>query len=135
MREVFTNATRIQCIIDDEGISFYSGQQEIFFPYGSMDTLRLNLLGVLHVACGEQICSFAVDKADRSAMKEVLQQARQANADAPAGKAQYIPLRQEVQVPVDVPAKEQLRRSKALFIQGAISKAEYDSKRRLLRGE
>ena len=135
MKKLFTNPTRVQCLIDDDGISFYGGDQEVFFPYGSIETLHMSILGVLQVSHRAQVCNFAVNRADRAEMKEAFAFAREANKNAPAATPEFIKIRQQVQVPVDLSAAEQLKQYKALFIQGAITKAEYDAKKRLLRAE
>ena len=135
MKKIFTNPTRVQCLIDDDGISFYGGDQEVFFPYGSIDTLHVSILGVLQVTHRSQVCNFAVNRADRAEMKEAFAFAKEANQKAPACTPEFIKIRQEAQVPVDLPAAEQLKQYKAMFVQGAISKPEYDAKKRLLRGE
>ena len=135
MKKIFTNPTRVQCLIDDDGISFYGGDQEVFFPYGSIDTLHMSILGVLQVTHRAQVCNFAVNRADRAEMKEAFAFAKEANQKAPAREPEFIKIRQEAQVPVDLPVEEQLKQYKTLFVQGAISKAEYDAKKRLLKAK
>ena len=135
MRNAFTNSDHLQVIFTDEGITFYGAQQAVYYPYGSLDLVKMSLLGILQVASGTRICSFAVDHKDRAKVKEMIRYARDAMKTAPKAESQLIDTAAKTgaeQVPADLPAEEQLRRYKSLFVQGVISKEEYDvAKRRL----
>ena len=136
MRNAFTNSDRLQVIFTEESVTFYGvDRQAVYFPYGSLDLIKMSMLGILQAASGKRICSFAVAHKDRAQVKEMVRYARDAMKTAPREECRLIDLSGKAdadQVPADLPAAEQLRRYKALFVQGVISREEYDvAKRRL----
>ena len=66
MRKVFENSGSLKCIFTDDGITFYGSRQEVYFPYGCIDSIKMSLMGVLQAVSHIQICSFAVDRKDRA---------------------------------------------------------------------
>ena len=135
MKKSFKNSSRVECVFTDDGISFYGSQQEVYFPYGCLDSINMSFLGVLQAVCHTRICSFAVDRGDRAQVKQLIKFAREAMKTAPKEEPQVINVTeqcQEAQVPHTLPPEEQLKRYKALFIQGVITKDEYDLKKRQL---
>ena len=91
---------------------------------------------MLQATCHTQICSFAVDHKDRAEMKEMIRYAREAMQTAPRAEMQLFDLTKKAEkdrVSADLPAEEQLKQYKAQFIQGIISKDEYDAKKRQLQ--
>lgn len=130
MKEVFTNANHVTCVFTDKGVIFFGARQEAFYPYGCIDSLRMSLLGILQVVHRNQIMTFAVDNKDRKRMKEMLKATRETiqNADF----AQPVISDKQDRVPEDLPAEEQLKQYKGLFVQGVISKEEYDLKKVIL---
>ena len=135
MKQSFRNSSQVECIFTDEGITFYGAEQEVYFPYGCIDSIKMSFMGVLQATCHTKICCFAVDRGDKSTMKEMIQYARKAMATAPRAEPQVIDLTKKSEseiIPSDLPPAEQLKRCKALFIQGIISKEEYDAKKRQL---
>ena len=134
MRNAFTDANNMQCIFDDEGVTFADPKQEVFFPYGSIDNVKLSMLGVLQIASIPTVCTFLVDRKDRSAVKAMVKHTQQAMKTAPKAKPRVIDLSKSAgDVDADLSPEEQLKHYKALFVQGVISKEEYDAHKRQLR--
>lgn len=131
MKKVFRNSSQTEVIFTDEGITFYGEHQEVHYPYGCIDSIHFSLLGVLQVGSSVRICCFAVDRKDRTEMKSVLKYVKTAMASAPKAEAQVFDRCPDI--PCDLPAEEQLKRYKALFIQGSISKEEYDIRKTQLK--
>ena len=137
MKHSFQNKHGVECIFTDEGVTFYGAMQEVFYPFGSIDTINLSLLGVLQVAHRSQVCSFAVERGDRAQVKELVRNAKEAMKTAPKAEVQFVDLTQKSEKDVispKLPPEEQLKQYKAQFIQGIISKEEYDLKKRRLKG-
>ena len=135
MKKSFVNPDRVEVIFTEEGVTFYGAQQDIFFPYGCLDTVRMSLLGVLQVVSRSSVACFAVNRADRAEMKKMVAYAKEAMKTAPKDTVKVIDLNQETQVSAALSPEEQLKQYKTLFIQGAISKQEYDVKKRQLKAE
>ena len=134
MRTVFQNKGQVQCVFTEEGVSFAGPQQEVNVPYGAIDSINLSLLGILQVTHRAQVFTFAVNRADRAAVKDMLRYAKDAMRTAPEGELKIIDLSKQADlVDSSLPPEEQLKRWKTLFVQGVISKAEYDMKKRQLR--
>ena len=131
MRKSFTNANGTQVVFTDDGISFYGSVQELFYPYGSVDLIRLSLLGVLQVGSKGKICCFVVDRKDRGALKQAMGFARKAMKSAPRAEA-LIFMKDLVSAPGSS-AEERLQRYRTLFVQGSITKEEYDHRKRQLK--
>ena len=137
MTTLLKNASRQECVFTDEGVTFYGVKQEVYMPYGCLDSISMSFLGILQAACGKHICSFAVDRKDRAIAKEMVKFAKQAMLTAPKEELKFIDLTQKSEdevVSSDLSPEEQLKQYKQQFIQGVISKDEYDAKKRLLKG-
>lgn len=81
-----------------------------------------------------QVFTFAVNRGDRAAMKEMLRYTKEAMSNAPEGELKIIDLSKQADlVDSSLPPEEQLKRWKTLFVQGVISKDEFDMKKRQLR--
>ena len=135
MKKEFQDAHGLQCIFTDEGVTFDDKQQEIYMPYGSLDMIRISMLGVLQATSHATACNFAVARADRAEAKEMVKFARAAMETAPRAELQKFDHSKDerLNVSADLSPEEQLRRYKQLFVQGAISKAEYDLKKQQLK--
>ena len=133
MKRIFSNSNQVKCIFTDDGISFIGPKQEIFLPYGSLDGIRMSLLGVLQTASGSRFCSFAVDRKDRAEMKDMIEYTHKAMAEAPKAEARLTELHAGDRVAADLPDAEKLKQYKALFVQGIISKDELDAYKRLYK--
>ena len=134
MRKVFQNKGQVECIFTEEGVSFSGPQQEVNVPYGAIDTINMSLLGILQVTHRAQVFTFAVNRGDRAAMKEMLRYTKEAMSNAPEGELKIIDLSKQADlVASSLPPEEQLKRWKTLFVQGVISKDEFDMKKRQLR--
>ena len=135
MKKTFTNRTGMECTFTDEGITFLDKNREIYYPYGGLDSIAMSLLGILQAVCQGQVCTFAVNHQDRKEVKELIKTAKAAKETAPYGDPVVVNFTQRDDIPADLPAEEQLKRYKALFVQGAISKEEYDARKRILSGK
>ena len=136
MKKKFSNANHVRCVFTDEGVTFCGETQDVYFPYGAIDDISLSLMGILQASHRAQFCTFAVDRKDRAEVKEMIRFARKAKASAEPAEVQFIDLKKQDEaagVSADLSPEEQLKKYKMLFIQGAISKEEYDAKKRLLK--
>ena len=136
MKKSFKNKDQVEVIFTDEGVTFYGAEQEVYFPYGCIDEIRMSLLGILQCNHLANVCSFAVDHKDRKEMKEMIQFAREAMKTAPEGELQIFDNTKKdasEQVSGDLSPEEQLKKYKEQFIQGIISKEEYDLHKRQLK--
>ena len=136
MEKAFSNASQVQCIFTDNGITFTGTEQEIFFPYGCIDSLKMSLMGILQATSRARVCTFAVDRKDRAEVKEAVKAAHEAMKTAPFGEVQVIDTNDkngQEKVSSELSPEEQLKEYKAMFVQGIISKEEYDAKKVLLR--
>ena len=132
MKKVFENSSQVKCVFTDDGITFCGPRQEVYFPYGAVDSIKLSLLGVLQVKHRTQIGSFAVDHKDRDELKKMIKFAEEARKTAPQGEIQIINLSKRSAVS-KLPPEEQLKHYKEQFIQGAITKEEYEARKRQLK--
>ena len=131
MKAVYENAAKHTVIFTDEGISYYTDMQDTYYPYGCLDSVSMSLLGVLQIVYKAQVACFTVEKKDRGAMRETVRQARERMKTAPeAPRRGFL---KNFMVPNTLPAEEQLRRYKELYVQGKITKEEYDLKHRYLK--
>ena len=133
MRRSFSNDNGTQVVFTDDGVSFYGSVQEIYYPFGSIDLIRLSLLGVLQVGSKGKICCYVVDRKDRAALRQAMKDTQKAMKDAPKEEAKIF-MKNLVMTPGLSP-EEQLKKYKTLFVQGTITKDEYDHRRRQLKEE
>ena len=134
MKKVFRDKNQLECIFTEEGISFYGAKQEVSVPYGAIDSINMSLLGILQVTHRAQVFTFTVARGDKAEMKEMIRYAREAMGTAPKEELKIIDRSaQAVLVDSSLSPEEQLKHYKTLFIQGQISKDEYDLKKRQLR--
>ena len=136
MKKVFQKPGQVTCAFTDKGVAFTSPVSEAYYPYGSIDTIHMSLLGVFQVTHLSKVCTFAVSRADRAAVKEAMKLAREAMKDAPRAEPLLVDLKNQpasLHVDASLPAAEQLKQYKALFVQGAISKELFDWKKLLLK--
>ena len=130
MKEVFTNANHLTCIFTDKGILFSGAKQEAYYPYGCVDSLKMSLLGILQVVHRNQIMTFAVYHQDRSRMKQMMKDTKSLIENG--GFAEPCIFEKRDLVAEDLSAEEQLKQYKGLYVQGVISKEEYDVKKVIL---
>ena len=134
MKKVFRDKNQLECIFTEEGISFYGAKQEVSVPYGAIDSINMSLLGILQVTHRAQVFTFTVARGDKAEMKEMIRYAREAMGTAPKEELKIIDRSAQAGlVDSSLPPEEQLKQYKTLFIQGQISKDEYDLKKRQLR--
>lgn len=133
MKKVFQDKNKMECVFTDEGITFCDSRREIYYPFGALDSLELSLLGVMQAVCHAQVCCFSVPFKDRAEFKECYKMAREAMKTAPRAEAVVIDRTQQNSVDRNLPPEEQLKQYKAQFVQGKISKDQYDAMKRLLK--
>ena len=128
MRKEFTNSTGVRCVFTDEGVTFCDKKQEMFFPNGAIETINVSLLGILQVTHRAQVCTFAIDRKDRSEVRAAVKEVRQNAKNAPEAGVLIMDAQSS-----DLSPEEQLKQLKEQFVRGAISKEEYDAKKRVLK--
>ena len=136
MNQGFRNSSQVECVFTDDGITFGGKEQEIFFPYSRIDTINLSLLGIFQVGYRSTICTFAVDRADRAAVKAAIKEAKELMKTAPDDEIRTIDLHAaaaEDPAVAGMSKEDQLKHWKSQFIQGVISKQEYDAYKRQLK--
>ena len=138
MNMKFRNNADMQVLFTDSGITFYDPRNAVYFPYGCIDTIKLSILSVLQVMSHPQVCNFAVEYADKAAMKQAMSFAKDAMKTAPKASAQVFSIPQygnENYVDPELPADEQLKRYKSQFVRGVISREVFEIHRAILRSE
>ena len=130
MKEVFKNTGNLVCIFTEEGVSLYGKQKEAYYPYGSMKGIHVNLFGSLVIGLGSYEATFLIEKEDRPAVRRLVKEAREKIRTAEPEEFRIYGKCSKV--PGDLPAEEQMKRYKDLFVTGTISKGYYDLKKRLL---
>ena len=89
MKKIFRNTLDHVCIFNDDGVIFE--EHEKFFPYGSIDKIKLNFSGVLTVTHNEISCNFAIYPSDKQAIKEMIDYALAAKKNAkPTTPQEYV---------------------------------------------
>ena len=131
MKTVFHDKHNMECIFTDEGVTFCDSRRDIFYPYGCLDSLELSFLGIMQAVCRSQVCCFNVSHKDRAEVKKLIAFARGEMASHSSGRPVIIE-KYQVHVDENLPAEEQLKQFKAMFVQGILSKEQYDLKKRLL---
>ena len=127
MKQVFTNSSQQKCVFTDNGVIFCGADTDIFFPFGCIDTIQVSLLGIMQITCPPTICTFAVDRKDRSAIRSLVKQVKSAIPSAPAAELVSVAwAAPDDRLDAGLSDSEKVRRYKAKYIQGAITKAEYD---------
>lgn len=132
MKTVFRDKHNMECIFTDEGIIFCDNRRDVFYPYGGLDSINLSLLGVMQAVCNKQVCCFNSGRQDKAEMKKMVQFAKDAREKMPMGEPVTIE-KASLQVDESLPAEEQLKQFKAMFVQGMMSKAQYDLKKKILQ--
>ena len=98
MNKTFSNSSQLKCVFTDDGVTFCNPTQEVYFPYGCIDYIKISLLGVLQAASHVRICSFAVDRKDRGEAKEAVKFAQEKMKTAPKDEPRVVtfPRRQKM---------------------------------------
>ena len=131
-KEFYNEKQKVHCIFDDEGVRFINPQQEFFYPYGGIDSIDLSLLGVLQVHYRAHVCTYTAWKGEKAGLKEMLKYAKEAMKTAPEAEPTIIDLTAKAD-DSGLSPEEQLKKLKMDFVQGRISKDEYDAKRRAIK--
>ena len=132
MKRKFSNADHLQCVFTDDGISLYSRQQLIYFPYGALESIKLNRFGILQIPHKDILCAFEVEEKDRKVMEDLVTEARQKMKTADKSPMELIDLKHKdpsLTVSVDLDDQEQFRRYRIQFLQGLISPEEYHARK------
>ena len=132
MKRKFSNADHLQCVFTDDGISLYSRQQLIYFPYGSLESIKLNRFGILQIPHKDILCAFEVEQKDRKAMEDLVTETREKMKTADKSTMEMIDLKHKdpaLTVSMDLDDQEQFRQYKIQFLQGLISPEEYHARK------
>ena len=132
MKHKFSNRDHIECVFTDEGISLYSRQQLIHFPYGALESIRINSFGMLQIPYKDILCAFEVNQEDLEAVNRQIILTRERMKDAEKAEMQLIDLSHKdpsLEVDCELQEKEQFRQYRIQFLQGLISPEEYHARK------
>ena len=132
MEKVFHDKYQMTCIFTDEGIIFSNVMKDVYFPYGCLDSLNLSLLGIMQAVSRAQVCCFTVAKEDKAEIKELVKRGKAAMKSSPAAEPVVLDLT-PLHVDGSLPAEDQLKAYKAHYVQGVISRDQFNLKKRLLQ--
>ena len=125
MSKVFHDKFQMECSFTEEGITFCNSKRSVYFPYGCLDSLNLSFLGVMQAMSRAQVCCFTVEKQDKAEIKDLVKKAREAMKTAARAEAVIID-HEQIHVDQSLSPEEQLKQYKAQFVQGVLSKDQYD---------
>lgn len=131
MRQEFQDKFQMTCIFNEEGVIFSNAARDVYFPYGCLDSLNMSFLGVIQAVSRGQVCCFTAGKADKAELKEWIRKAKEAMKTAPAADPILLDL-SKIQVDAGLPAEEQLKQYKAHYVQGMLSRDQFNLKKKLL---
>ena len=131
MSRVFHDKFQMECTFLEDGITFCNSKRNVYFPYGSLDSLNMSFLGVMQAVSHALVCCFTADKKDKAEIKELLKQAKEKMKTAPREDAVLVDL-EKIHVDQSLSPEEQLKQFKTHYIQGVISKDQYDLMKRIL---
>ena len=131
MKKDFTDKFQMECTFTEEGIYFCNSRRDVYFPYDCMDSLSLSLLGVMQAVSHAQVCCFTVSRQDKAEIRELVKKAKEAMKTAPKADPVVVDLEK---LPVDgtLPAEEKLKQYKALYVQGVLSRDQYQLMKEVL---
>lgn len=84
MKKIFRNSLGQRLIFNDEGIIFEA--RAMFYPYGSIDKVKLGLMNVFSVTHNGFPVTYSADSADKQALKEMVDYVLNAKKTAPVAK-------------------------------------------------
>ena len=131
MEKVFKDKYQMTCIFDEEGVIFSNAARDVYFPYGCLDSLNMSFLGVIQAVSRGQVCCFTAGKADKAELKDCIRKAKEAMKTAGAGEPVILDL-SRIGVDAGLSAEEQLKEYKAHYVQGMLSRDQFNLKKRLL---
>ena len=130
--EFYNHKQKVSLVFTEESVSFINPQQEYIFPYGAIDTAEMSILGVFQVTHRSTVCTFTVERGEKAKLKEMLKYTKDAMKSAPEAEPKCIDLT-KAQENSGLSKEEQLKKCKQDFIQGRISKEEYEAVKRQLK--
>ena len=131
MAKVFKDKFQMSCMFTEEGIYFSYVKKDVYFPYGCLDSLNMSLLGVIQAVSRAQVCCFTAGKADKAELKELIKQGKNAMKTASGAEPVVLDF-SKVDVDPDLPKEERLKQFKARFVQGMITKEQFNLEKKLL---
>ena len=131
MEKIFKDKYLMTCIFDEEGVIFSNAARDVYFPYGCLDSLSMSFLGVIQAVSRGQVCCFTAGKADKAELKEWIRKGKETMKTAPAAEPVLLDL-SKIGVDAALPAEEQLKQYKAHYVQGMLSRDQFNLKKRLL---
>ena len=131
MSQVFHDKFQMECTFLEDGIMFCNSKRDVFFPYGSLDSLNMSFLGVMQAVSHALVCCFTADRTNKAEIKALLKQAKEKMMTAPKADAVLVDL-EKVHVDQSLGHEEQLKEFKAQYIQGVISRDQYNLMKRVL---
>ena len=131
MRKVFTDKFQMTCIFEDQGIIFSNVKRDVYFPFGCLDSLNMSLLGIIQAVSRSQVCCFTVKKEDKAELKELVKQGKAAMRAA-SGEEAVIVNKSSEDVDPALPKEEQLKLFKAQYVQGVITREQFNLEKKIL---
>ena len=125
MMKVYRDKFQMECSFTEEGIYFCNSRRNVYFPYGCLDSLSLSFLGVMQAVSRAQVCCFTVSRPDKAEIKELVQKAKEAMKSASRTEPVIVDL-DKLPVEGSLPAEEQLKQYKALYVQGMLSRDQFN---------
>ena len=131
MSKVFYDKYQMACSFWQDGVAFCNSKREVFYPYGCLDSLNMSLLGIIQAKSRAQVCCFAVKREDKAELKALVKDAQQRMKDAARAEPVVLEL-SELPVDSSLPAEEQLKQYKSLYVQGVLTKEQFSFQKKLL---
>ena len=131
MSKVFKDKFQMECSFGTEGVSFCNSKRDIYFPYGCIDSLNLSFLGVLQAVSRGHVCCFTVGREDKAEIKDLVKKAKEAMKSAPIAEPVVVELEQ-LGLGTGLSAEEQMKQYKAMYVQGVLSREQFDFMKRKL---
>ena len=125
MMKVYRDKFQMECSFTEEGIYFCNSRRNVYFPYGSLDSLSLSFLGVMQAVSHSQVCCFTVSRPDKAEIKDLVQKAKEAMKKASRTEAVIVDL-DKLPVETGLSQEEQLKQYKALYVQGMLSRDQFN---------
>ena len=131
MKKVFHDKFQMECTFWDNGISFCNSLRIAYYPYGCMDSLNVSLRGVLQAVSRAQVGCFTASRQDKAEIRDLVKQGKEKMKTATREEPVILDLK-NISVDQSLAPEEQLKAYKGLFVQGVISKDQYDMMKMLL---
>ena len=121
----------MQLTVTEEGMLFCNSKRDIYFPYGCMDSLNMSFLGVIQAVSRGQVCCFTASREDKAELKELVKNGKQAMKAGLHAEPVIVDL-EKIHVDQSLSPEEQLKQFKAQYIQGVLSREQYNLMKKIL---